>query len=127
MANRGKQRLKNRDGGYVFGIIGDEDTVTGFLLSGVGDVDTKREKNFFVVTAKTKQSEIEHAFRFLTSKDGIAILLITQAVADQIRHIVRDYDKLIPTILEIPSKDSPYDPEKDSVMTRVRKMTGTSS
>ena len=29
-----------------------------------------------------------------------------------------------PAILEIPSKDHPYDPEKDSVLRRVRRLFG---
>ena len=40
-------------------------------------------------------------------------------IANEIRHVLRDYTKTIPTILEIPSKDQPYDPEQDSVMQRV--------
>jgi V-type H+-transporting ATPase subunit F len=45
-------------------------------------------------------------------------------VADEIRYLLNDYDKLMPAVLEIPSKDHPYDPEKDSVMGRVLKLTG---
>eukprot|EP00027_Filamoeba_sp_ATCC50430_P014070 CAMPEP_0168575070 /NCGR_PEP_ID=MMETSP0413-20121227/19450_1 /TAXON_ID=136452 /ORGANISM="Filamoeba nolandi, Strain NC-AS-23-1" /LENGTH=57 /DNA_ID=CAMNT_0008608519 /DNA_START=69 /DNA_END=242 /DNA_ORIENTATION=- len=47
----GKTRLKNREGGYLVGLIGDQDTITGFLLAGCGNVDAKRQKNFFVVTS----------------------------------------------------------------------------
>lgn len=36
--------------GKVIGVIGDEDTVTGFLLAGVGMKDTKGS-NFLVVNA----------------------------------------------------------------------------
>lgn len=35
-------------------------------------------------------------------------------IANDIRHILRDYNKIIPTVLEIPSKDQPYDPEQVS-------------
>lgn len=45
-------------------------------------------------------------------------------VADQIRHLVNQYDKPIPTVLEIPSKDVPYDENKDSVMKRVKQLMG---
>ena len=34
------------------------------------------------------------------------------------RQIIVNHDKIIPTILEIPSKDNPYDPEKDTIVTR---------
>jgi V-type H+-transporting ATPase subunit F len=33
-------------------------------------------------------------------------------VASEIRDLVIDYDQVIPTVLEIPSKDTPYDPAK---------------
>ena len=45
-------------------------------------------------------------------------------IANDIRHVIRDYTKAIPTILEIPSKDQPYDPEQDSVMQRVLQFVG---
>lgn len=47
-------------------------------------------------------------------------------VANEIRHLLNDYDKTIPTVLEIPSKDHPYDLEQDSVMQRVNMMMGGS-
>eukprot|EP01117_Protostelium_nocturnum_P005191 TRINITY_DN1888_c0_g1_i3.p1 TRINITY_DN1888_c0_g1~~TRINITY_DN1888_c0_g1_i3.p1 ORF type:complete len:125 (+),score=41.59 TRINITY_DN1888_c0_g1_i3:101-475(+) len=120
----GKLKVKNREGGFLIGVIGDEDTVTGFLLPGVGQVDAKRNKNFFVVNSKTPITEIENAFRTFTTREDLAVILITQHIAEEIRHLIRDYDKLIPTILEIPSKDHPYDKEKDSVMQKVLRMRG---
>jgi len=45
-------------------------------------------------------------------------------VADKIRDRVDKYNEAFPSLLEIPSKDHPYDPEKDSVMKRVRKLFG---
>lgn len=45
-------------------------------------------------------------------------------IANDIRHLLRDYTKTIPTILEIPSKDQPYDPEQDYIMQRVNMMLG---
>ena len=48
-------------------------------------------------------------------------------VADDIRHLLTAYDKTIPTILEIPSKDQPYDPSKDYIMKRVNLMLGEPS
>lgn len=37
-------------------------------------------------------------------------------VADMIRQLVDDHDQAFPSVLEIPSKDHPYDPAKDSVL-----------
>ena len=39
---------------------------------------------------------------------------VTQTCAEQIRATVDDYEGMIPTVLEIPSKDNPYDPNKVS-------------
>jgi V-type H+-transporting ATPase subunit F len=45
-------------------------------------------------------------------------------VAEEIRHLLNTYEKTIPTVLEIPSKDLPYDPAKDYIMKRVSLMLG---
>ena len=37
-----------------------------------------------------------------------------------IRQAVDSYSKPIPAILEIPSKDQPYDPNQDSILSRVK-------
>ena len=78
----------------------------------------------FIYVLGTKQSEIETAFRSFIAREDIAVIMITQTVAEEIRYILNEYDKLIPTILEIPSKETPYDPEKDSLYQRVKKMSG---
>lgn len=102
------------------------------------------QKNFLVVDGKTDTAAIESAFdRFTTERKDIGIVLINQHVscsillaatyvvltrapqiADKIRHRIDTYTAAFPTILEIPSKDHPYDPEKDSVLRRVRRLFG---
>lgn len=52
------------------------------------------------------------------------MLLITQAVAGGIRHLIDAHSAPIPAILEIPSKDAPYDPSQDSILRRVKLMFG---
>ncbi|KAG2386580.1 hypothetical protein C9374_002324 [Naegleria lovaniensis] len=104
----------------LLGIIGDEETVTGFLLAGIGDNDAKHAENFLVVTPSTPQTQIEEAFKKLTSREDIAILLINQHVAESIRYLLDSYSQITPAILEIPSKDSPYDPSKDYILSRVK-------
>ncbi|KAF7193502.1 V-type proton ATPase subunit F [Pseudocercospora fuligena] len=108
-------------------VIGDEDSVTGILLAGVGHVTEPpdSQKNYLVVDSKTEDSTIESAFNaFTKERKDIAILLINQHIADRIRAQVDGYAEAFPSVLEIPSKDHPYDPEKDSVMKRVRKLFG---
>ncbi|EPE26085.1 vacuolar ATP synthase subunit F [Glarea lozoyensis ATCC 20868] len=108
-------------------VIGDEDSVTGLLLAGIGHVTPApdSQKNFLVVDSKTEASAIEEAFvRFTEERKDIGILLINQHIAEKIRHRVDSYTAAFPALLEIPSKDHPYDPEKDSVLRRVRRLFG---
>jgi V-type H+-transporting ATPase subunit F len=108
-------------------VIGDEDSVTGLLLAGIGHVTAPpdSQKNFLVVDAKTDNAAIEEAFENFTSvRKDIGILLINQHIAERIRHRVDTYTAAFPALLEIPSKDHPYDPEKDSVLRRVRRLFG---
>jgi len=99
-------------------VIGDEDTVTGFLLAGIGH-RTADSTNFLIVHNDTPVKLIEDTFTSFTLRDDIGIILINQHVASKIRVTVRAYNETIPTVLEIPSKEFPYDPEQDSIMQRV--------
>ena len=73
---------------------------------------------------ETTQAAIEDAFREFTTREDVAVLLITQAVAGGIRHLIDAHAAPIPAILEIPSKDAPYDPSQDSILRRVKLMFG---
>ncbi|KAI0307940.1 putative vacuolar ATP synthase subunit F [Multifurca ochricompacta] len=107
----------------LLAVIGDEDTVTGLLLAGIGQV-TQDQKNFFIVEPRTEAHNIETVFSAYTQREDIAILLINQHIAERIRPTVDKYQQPFPALLEIPSKDHPYDPSKDSVLKRVQKMFG---
>ncbi|MCJ1244990.1 H(+)-transporting V1 sector ATPase subunit F [Trapelia coarctata] len=116
---------------HFLAVIGDEDSVTGLLLAGIGHITPApdAQKNFLVVDTKTETSAIEEAFDEYTHKrKDIAILLINQhmfgKIAERIRGRVDAYTDAFPAVLEIPSKDHPYDPEKDSVLRRVRRLFG---
>lgn len=67
-------------------------------------------------------SEIEDCFKRFVKRDDIDIILINQNVAETIRHVIDAHTQPIPSILEIPSKDHPYDPSKDSILRRARGM-----
>ncbi|KAJ1937822.1 H(+)-transporting V1 sector ATPase subunit F [Linderina macrospora] len=111
-------------GRTLIAAIGDEDTITGLLLAGIGDIDAHQRANFLVVTSKTTQEQIEEAFTSFTQRKDIAIILINQHIAEYIRGILDEYSAAFPTVLEIPSKDHPYDPSKDSVLKRVQLLFG---
>ena len=115
--------------GRLIAVIGDEDTVVGFLLGGIGELDRSRRPNFLVrpflisvstrrgglfqtVDKNTSVSEIEEAFKAFTNREDIAIVLINQHIAEMIRHVVDEHRRSIPAVLEIPSKEHPYDPSK---------------
>ncbi|THH18090.1 hypothetical protein EW146_g2831 [Bondarzewia mesenterica] len=130
----------------LLAVIGDEDTVTGLLLAGIGHVSQHQKKNFSSltpvssrylnpynghvpeifssITKETQVSTIESAFQEFTERKDVAILLINQHVAEKIRPTVDKYQQAFPSLLEIPSKDHPYDPSKDSVLKRVQKLFG---
>mmetsp|Transcript_10768 Transcript_10768/g.28803 ORF Transcript_10768/g.28803 Transcript_10768/m.28803 type:complete len:126 (-) Transcript_10768:5584-5961(-) len=114
-----------REAGFLIAVIGDEDTVTGFLLAGVGQKDPRRENYFIVDSKETPLQAIEDAFVGFTQRDDIAIILINQFIANQIRHVVNQFVKPVPAVLEIPSKEHPYEPNKDSILQRVRNMLGS--
>ena len=103
--------------GKLVAVIGDEDTVTGFLLAGVGHRNAEGA-NFLIVKQDTQLQQVEEAFQKLTSRSDIGIILINQHIANDIRHVLKDYNATIPTVLEIPSKEHPYDPEQDYIMVR---------
>ncbi|CAH9113826.1 unnamed protein product [Cuscuta epithymum] len=111
----------------LIAMIADEDTITGFLLAGVGNVDLRRKTNYLIVDSKTTVKQIEEAFKEFTTREDIAIVLISQYVANMIRFLVDGYNKPIPAILEIPSKDHPYDPAHDSVLSRVKHLFSSDS
>ncbi|GLU07628.1 hypothetical protein SLE2022_245800 [Rubroshorea leprosula] len=111
----------------LIAMIADEDTVVGFLLAGVGNVDLRRKTNYLIVDSKTTVKQIEDTFKEFTAREDIAIVLISQYVANMIRFLVDSYNKPVPAILEIPSKDHPYDPAHDSVLSRVKYLFSTES
>jgi len=100
----------------LMGIIGDEETVTGFLLAGVGERNSQ-SKNFFIIT-KEEKFQIEEIFHSLLKREDIGVILICQHIADIIRDAVDAHNEIVPTVLEIPSKNFPYQIEKDSLMQR---------
>ena len=109
------KRFARNENNMLLGIIGDEETVTGFLLAGIGERN-ENSTNFLKVNSQTKNEQIEEFFETLIKRKDIGIVLISQDVADRIRDTLDAYNEIIPTVLEIPSKQHPYSIEKDSVM-----------
>ena len=109
------KKFNRNENNLLIGIIGDEETVTGFLLAGIGERND-HFSNFLKVTSETDTNQIRDYFQELVSNKKIGIILISQDVAERIRETLDAYDEIIPTVLEIPSKNTPYSIEKDSIM-----------
>ena len=68
---------------------------------------------------------VEEAFHRLTARDDVAILLINQYVASMIRETIDGYEgSKEGAVLEIPSKEHPYDPEQDAIHRRTKLLLG---
>ncbi|XP_064471280.1 V-type proton ATPase subunit F-like [Ornithodoros turicata] len=108
--------------GKLIAIIGDEDTCVGFLLGGIGEINKQRQPNFKVVDKNTTIPDLEECFKTFVKRGDIDIILINQNIADMIRHAIDSHTASIPAVLEIPSKDQPYDPNKDWILRRAKCM-----
>ncbi|KAK7580332.1 hypothetical protein V9T40_000961 [Parthenolecanium corni] len=108
--------------GKLLAVIGDEDTCVGFLLGGIGEINKNRHSNFMVVDKNTPVSDIEDCFKRFVKREDIDIILINQNVAEMIRDSIEAHTQPIPAVLEIPSKDHPYDATKDSILRRAKGM-----
>lgn len=75
----------------------------GGALSGLGTADPPPRRSFL-------------------SRDDIGIILINQFIAELIRHAIDAHTRSLPAVLEIPSKEHPYDATKDSILRRAKGM-----
>lgn len=68
----------------------------------------------------TPIGELEDCFKRFIKRDDIDIILINQNFAELIRHVIDAHTSPLPAVLEIPSKDHPYDASKDSILRRAK-------
>lgn len=95
------------------------------MLAGIGQRDKVHGPNFLIVdNDKTPVSKIIEFFKALTQRPDVSLILISQTVSDLIRSTLDAYKEPMPTVLEIPSKEHPYDGDRDPLMLRIRKMLG---
>lgn len=93
---------------------------TSWLLIKVRTFCLKYLQSVLSSFADTAVTEIEECFKRFVKRDDIDIILINQNVAEIIRHIIDSHTAPIPAVLEIPSKDHPYDASKDSILRRAK-------
>ncbi len=96
-----------------FFVIGDEDTVVGFRLVGVGGV------------ACSTAEEATHALQAALKNKEIGVILITEEIASQMRDEVeaRLYGMGFPLVLEIPDRRGPS-PQRLRIEDVVRRAIG---
>jgi ATP synthase F subunit len=87
-----------------------EDTVTGFLLAGIGQRDAAGA-NFLVVDAKMAAADVAAFFTGLLARGDVGLIIVSQPVADMIRATVAAHTATIPmdmssvnAILAIPNQ-----------------------
>uniref|UniRef100_A0A8C2LQ86 V-ATPase 14 kDa subunit n=1 Tax=Cricetulus griseus TaxID=10029 RepID=A0A8C2LQ86_CRIGR len=61
-------------------------------------------------------------FRQFPNRGDIGIILINQYIAEMVWHTLDPHQRSIPAVLEIPSKEHPYNAAKDSILHRAKGM-----
>ena len=88
----------------------------------MGERNERGQQNFLIVERNTTDEEIDQTLRNFLARNDVGIVLISQGVAERVRNVIIEHEAIIPTILEIPGDDSPYDPEKDTIVVRAAKI-----
>ncbi|KAL4675524.1 hypothetical protein H8959_009669 [Pygathrix nigripes] len=73
---------------------------------------------------KLNRSIISTLFTYpsVSKRDDIGIILVNQYITEMVQHALDAHQCSIPVILEIPSKEHPYDATKESILGRARGM-----
>ncbi|KAL3282981.1 hypothetical protein HHI36_006139 [Cryptolaemus montrouzieri] len=103
----------------LIAIVGEEDTVVGFLLAGIGECGKNNQTNFAIVPYNATEDEIMNHLQKFILREQIAIILVTYEAAHKIKHFLVEYKSFLPVILEIPSKYHHYNPAEDEIMMRL--------
>ncbi|WUR04892.1 V-type proton ATPase subunit F (VATF) [Vairimorpha necatrix] len=84
------------------GILGDEDTINGFMISGV-ESNTKNP-NLLLANYNTSEEDLKKMFNSLVFRKDLALILICDFVFEKIREEISKFNDDLPSIIEIPSK-----------------------
>ena len=75
-----------------------------------------------IVNKETTDDALEATFKAWTNKEEVGIILIGQSYAERIRNMIVEHlaneEKILPSVLEIPTKECPYDPCKDGMLVK---------
>ena len=70
----GKNPFPKKD--LLISVIADESTVTGFLLTGMGQRDINGKSNYLMVTKETTNADLEKTFLEWLSRTDMGIIFI---------------------------------------------------
>lgn len=108
-------------GRLIMAVMADEPTVTGFLLTGMGQRDAHGKSNYYITNKETQVEDLELAFaQYIDQAGKVGIVFIAQNIAEKIKDKIiehqEDEEVLLPIVMEIPSKEAEYDPKKDTML-----------
>lgn len=99
-------------------LIGDRHTVYGFRLAGI-------RKTFLI--EQIRQEDIRGVLNGLFD-DNIGIILVTEKVAEEIRHILEEVGRfrkgIMPIVVEIPDSGGPLPEKIDPVRELIKRTVG---
>ena len=72
-------------------VIADESTVTGFLLTGIGQRGKNGEQNFMICNKETTDEQLEEGFGKMIARDDIGVILIAQNLAERARNMIVEH------------------------------------
>merc|ERR1712036_190792 len=72
----------------LIAVIGDEDTVTGFLLGGIGEQNKQGKVNFKICNKDTPVTDNTNTLKEFIHRKDVAIILITQTYAELVRNTI---------------------------------------
>ncbi|WP_455392961.1 V-type ATP synthase subunit F [[Eubacterium] cellulosolvens] len=111
--SKGQQREKQ------IAVIGDEDTVIGFGLTGI--------KYLTTINGDTEDKDILNSISEYLTTPGIGFIIITQSVAERIRakfELLKHEKPLYPIFIELPDKHGELPDRIDPIKTLIRRAIG---
>ena len=107
----------------LIAVVGEEALVTAWLLTGIG---TSAVPNYFAVGANTHRTEIEAVIEEWVERQDIAVILVSQTVADdQLSDFLAKHQDTRTIIITIPGIESKYSPSKDFFLRELSKQLFT--
>ena len=75
----------------IMSIIADEPTVTGFLLTGMGQRDNQGRTNYYMTNKETTDEELEAVLCGYITDPKMGIVFISQNQAERVRNIIVEH------------------------------------